>query len=348
MNRHDEKDWRSDRDRHYGFREDNESARTAGDDYQQPFSQNPYGYYPGQRSEQHYGGPRRGEWGDTPSQRYGQREPYNAREAYESRSGGEGRSRYSESQYGIGRGRDAYGRDRYGGQHETQYEDQRGRQRQFDDDRQGSRYQGSRYGRGNYESSSSGWRSPASWGATGSGSRESGYGDRGAFGEGPFADTSESPGYFGSGNYGDGGASYGGGFDQHSRTRYPGSLDHDPMEWRGEAREGRREPPRYRTGPKGYTRSDDRLREDISERLMMADSVDSSDVTVSVKDAKVTLEGRVPDRRMKHAIEDLVDNCPGVQDIDNRIRVGRPATTPTTATTGATGATGNLGRTRKE
>ena len=50
MNRHDEKDWRSDRDRHYGFREDEESARTAGDEYQQPYSQNPYGYYPGQRS----------------------------------------------------------------------------------------------------------------------------------------------------------------------------------------------------------------------------------------------------------------------------------------------------------
>lgn len=328
MNRYDEKDWRSDRDRHHGFREDNESSRTAGDDYQQPFSQNPYGYYPGQRSGQHsgqrsdqyYGGPRRDEWRDTPPQRYGQREPYNA----------EGRSRYSESQYGIGRGRDAHERDR------------------LERDRYGGQHEGTRYGRGNYESSSSGWRSPASWGATGSGSRESGYGDRGAFGEGPFADTSESPGYFGSGYYGDGGSGYGGGFDQRSRTRYPGSLDHDPMEWRGESREGRREPPRYRTGPKGYTRSDDRLREDISERLMMADSVDSSDVTVSVKDAKVTLEGRVPDRRMKHAIEDLVDNCPGVQDIDNRIRVGRQATTPTTSTTGSTGATGNLGRTRKE
>ncbi len=40
-----------------------------------------------------------------------------------------------------------------------------------------------------------------------------------------------------------------------------------------------------------------------------------------VKDAKVTLEGSVPDRRMKHAIEDLADQCPGVQDVDNRIRV---------------------------
>jgi hypothetical protein len=54
---------------------------------------------------------------------------------------------------------------------------------------------------------------------------------------------------------------------------------------------------------------------------MEAVHIDSSEVTVDVGDAKVVLEGVVPDRRMKHAIEDLVDACPGVQDIDNRVRV---------------------------
>jgi BON domain len=80
---------------------------------------------------------------------------------------------------------------------------------------------------------------------------------------------------------------------------------------------------RYPPGPKGYQRSDERLREDISERLMEARYIDSSDVTVAVSGAKVVLEGTVPQRRMKHAIEDLVDACPGVLDIDNRIRVRR-------------------------
>lgn len=84
-------------------------------------------------------------------------------------------------------------------------------------------------------------------------------------------------------------------------------------------------PRRYPPGPKGYQRSDERLREDISERLLQARHIDSSDVTVAVSAAKVVLEGTVPERRMKHAIEDLVDACPGVQDIDNRIRVTRQA-----------------------
>jgi hypothetical protein len=61
--------------------------------------------------------------------------------------------------------------------------------------------------------------------------------------------------------------------------------------------------------------------------------IDSSEVTVEVRDAKVVLEGVVPDRRMKHAIEDLVDACPGVQDIDSRVRVGS-ASVPAVGTVG--------------
>jgi BON domain len=77
----------------------------------------------------------------------------------------------------------------------------------------------------------------------------------------------------------------------------------------------------YPQGPKGYQRSDERLKEDISERLMESHYIDCSDVSVDVRGAKVVLEGTVPSRHMKHAIEDLVDACPGVQEIDNRVRV---------------------------
>ncbi|MFO1350049.1 MAG: BON domain-containing protein [Gammaproteobacteria bacterium] len=76
-------------------------------------------------------------------------------------------------------------------------------------------------------------------------------------------------------------------------------------------------------GPKGYKRSDERLKEDISERLMQSHHIDPSEVSIEVKDGKVTLEGTVTERHMKHAIEDLVEACPGVQDVDNRVRVQR-------------------------
>jgi osmotically-inducible protein OsmY len=86
---------------------------------------------------------------------------------------------------------------------------------------------------------------------------------------------------------------------------------------------GPREQGRYGRGPKGYQRSDERLQEDICERLMADGYIDASEVTVAVKEGKVTLEGTVGERRMKHRIEDLVDECMGVKDIDNRIRVVR-------------------------
>lgn len=84
---------------------------------------------------------------------------------------------------------------------------------------------------------------------------------------------------------------------------------------------GRPQQRRYPMRPKGYRRSDERLREDISERLMQAHEIDSSEVTIQVLGGKVILEGTVAERYMKHAIEDLADSAPGVQDVDNRIRV---------------------------
>jgi len=78
-----------------------------------------------------------------------------------------------------------------------------------------------------------------------------------------------------------------------------------------------------RRGPKGWQRTDDRLRDDICERLYNTQHIDSSEVTVDVKNGKVTLEGTVPQRGMKRSLEDLIDALPGVQDIDNRVRVSR-------------------------
>jgi hypothetical protein len=49
--------------------------------------------------------------------------------------------------------------------------------------------------------------------------------------------------------------------------------------------------------------------------------IDASEVTVEVHEGKVTLEGTVPERWMKHTIEDIADGCWGVQDVENRIRV---------------------------
>jgi hypothetical protein len=74
-------------------------------------------------------------------------------------------------------------------------------------------------------------------------------------------------------------------------------------------------------GPKGYTRTDERIREDVCDRLSMDDDIDASEIEVRVKDGEVTLEGTVPTRSMKHQAEDLVENLSGVKDVHNSLRV---------------------------
>lgn len=74
-------------------------------------------------------------------------------------------------------------------------------------------------------------------------------------------------------------------------------------------------------GPKGYTRSDERIREDLSERLAEDDEIDPSDVSVEVREGVVTLEGSVEQRWMRHRIEDMADACRGVRDVVNHLRV---------------------------
>jgi osmotically-inducible protein OsmY len=90
-------------------------------------------------------------------------------------------------------------------------------------------------------------------------------------------------------------------------------------------------------GPKGYTRPDERIREDICERLMTM-PYDASDVEITVSQGEVTLVGTVRSRADKWGIEDVADSALGVQDVHNQIRLNRDAMrTPDTTLPGDTG-----------
>ena len=54
-------------------------------------------------------------------------------------------------------------------------------------------------------------------------------------------------------------------------------------------------------GPKGFKRSDEKIREEVCEALYRDNSVDASEIEVSVKDAEVILSGTVSERRMKRS-----------------------------------------------
>jgi hypothetical protein len=79
--------------------------------------------------------------------------------------------------------------------------------------------------------------------------------------------------------------------------------------------------------PKGYQRSDDRIREDICDRLMMS-WMDAERVEILVRDGEVTLQGMVKSRDEKRAIEALAESVLGVKDVHNTLRVDRGEQTP--------------------
>ncbi len=74
-------------------------------------------------------------------------------------------------------------------------------------------------------------------------------------------------------------------------------------------------------GPKNYVRSDERIREDISDRLADDPHLDASDIEVQVQNGEVTLTGTVDHRQSKRRAEDRAEDVSGVKHLQNNLRV---------------------------
>jgi hypothetical protein len=84
---------------------------------------------------------------------------------------------------------------------------------------------------------------------------------------------------------------------------------------------GRRRGEHSGRGPRGYRRSDERIREDINDRLTDHDEIDAEDIDVKVSDGEVTLTGTVDSRWTKRMAEDAVYEVSGVSEVTNQLRV---------------------------
>ncbi|HEX6010675.1 MAG TPA: BON domain-containing protein [Geminicoccaceae bacterium] len=74
-------------------------------------------------------------------------------------------------------------------------------------------------------------------------------------------------------------------------------------------------------GPKGWRRSDQRIAEDVNDRLTDDPDVDASDVEVRVEDGEVTLSGTVDSRVARRRAENLAEDVRGVGHVQNNLRV---------------------------
>jgi hypothetical protein len=117
------------------------------------------------------------------------------------------------------------------------------------------------------------------------------------------------PGHLGRSEYGP--QSYGG---PYGRER-PGAREWSSVEgWRVPG-------PHTGRGPRGYQRADDRVRDEINERLTAHGLIDASDVECRVVNGEVTLAGFVDSRAAKRAAADLAEDVYGVREVHNQLRV---------------------------
>jgi osmotically-inducible protein OsmY len=265
---------------------------------------------------------------------------------------------------------------------ENRWTDERNRYRRGDEDRnrwsaEGGDYRGGEYrerGRENYDygsreygSREPGGRDYGRYGREDYGNRED-YGGRG-FGGG------RDYGRYGREDYGYGGRDYGsrelgggrdyGGYGREERG-YGGREDYrgrserglwdrasdEVSSWFGDRdAERRRQEDEMRAGqhrgrgPRGYSRSDDRIRDDVNDRLTDDPYIDASEIDVSVQNSEVTLSGTVDSRQVKRRAEDIVENISGVKHVQNNLRVRQQAATGVGSWTSGSMGAGTSGTT---
>jgi hypothetical protein len=257
-----------------------------------------------------------------------------------------GRSDYGRSEFGQGRGdysRDFFGRDygrgrdfggAYGDQSFGDYGRDFGR---GDWGRSGdwNRPEAGRWGGGDF------WRDQrGNYGGLGYGGSPSGFG---RYGEGfpstrDFGSRSFYGSDYGRSDYGRG--DYGRGDFQRGREDDRGFIERATdavSSWFG----GGEGPRHYRgRGPKGYARSDDRIREDVSDRLGDDWLVDATEIEVMVLNAEVTLSGTVNSRDQRRRAEDIAESVSGVKHVQNNIRVSDTTTAGFGSAPGSTTSSG--------
>jgi osmotically-inducible protein OsmY len=103
--------------------------------------------------------------------------------------------------------------------------------------------------------------------------------------------------------------------DGRTRTYVPTGYtgDADQPDWRSSSYAGR--------GPRGYQRGDERIREDVCDRLTDDPRIDASDIEVAVQGGEVTLSGSVRSREEKRVAEDAIERITGVRDVTNHLKV---------------------------
>ncbi len=74
-------------------------------------------------------------------------------------------------------------------------------------------------------------------------------------------------------------------------------------------------------GPQNYRRSDEKIHEDVCERLALHGRLDATDISVEVLNGEVMLSGTVDGRWAKREAASVAESVRGVVDVHNHLRI---------------------------
>lgn len=121
-----------------------------------------------------------------------------------------------------------------------------------------------------------------------------------------------------------------------------GDQDSERRDW-GRRRDESDERHHRGRGPRNYARSDERIREDVNDRLTDDPYVDASEIDVSVQNREVTLTGTVGSRHEKRHAEDVAESVSGVTHVQNNLRVQSQTSALMAGGAGETSGAGAMG-----
>jgi osmotically-inducible protein OsmY len=129
--------------------------------------------------------------------------------------------------------------------------------------------------------------------------------------------------YYGRGNYGaqSGSSSRDNQYSGSSGMGYGDAEEQGRYGYRSDSQQSERQGRHFGKGPKGYQRSDERIKEDVNEALSRHWDLDASDIEVQVQNGEVTLTGTVDSREAKRYAEDAAERSFGVKDVENKLKV---------------------------
>jgi hypothetical protein len=160
--------------------------------------------------------------------------------------------------------------------------------------------------------------------------RSAGYGERGPGGIGRADPHRQGRDRYADDRYGGGGASRESGRAEERYARGYGREERGYGYDVGGERPGWRQPDHRGRGPRGYKRSDQRIQEDVNDRLTDDPRLDASEIQVQVSEGEVTLTGNVESRADRRRAEDIAESISGVRYVMNNLRVRQPGTTGAT------------------